>query len=413
MKDIIKHHLGLSHVSITRIETSTDGTIEIAVKSTLKEAHCHRCNRVITHFYDYDRLLKLRHLPLFGQPVFIHVRLPRYQCDHCDKKPKTTQRPDWHKKNSSFTVPYEEHILLSAINSTETDVSRKEELTEEQVKGIVNRYIGSQVDWSKIDSLSVLGIDEISLKKGHQSFIVVITSKEQDGLKLIALLKSRKKEVVKAFLKSIPDELKQTIRWVCTDMYKGYINASKEVLGNKVRLVIDRFHVAKLYRNKVDILRKQELKRLKSCLSAGEYRQLKGAMWALRRSPQDLTDKDKHVLDRLFRHSHALEQAYDYSTQLTQIFDEAVSHKSGIRRLKSWIRKVEASTLACFSTFIKTLRQHFDEIAHYFISHQSSGFVEGLNNKIKVIKRRCYGIFRLDHLFQRIILDIQGYAMLK
>ena len=227
------------------------------------------------------------------------------------------------------------------------------------------------------------------------------------------MLKSRKKEAVKAFLKTIPEHLKQTIRWVCTDMYEGYINASKEVFGQRVRVVIDRFHVAKLYRKSLDTLRKQELKRLKSCLSAADYCLLKGAMWALRRAPQDLTDRDQQVIDRLFCHSAALDQAYHYSTELTRLFDEAVSRASGVRRLKSWIRRVEASTLTCFSTFIKTLRYHFDEIAHYFISRQSSGFVEGLNNKIKVIKRRCYGIFRLDHLFQRITLDIQGYAMLK
>ena len=155
------------------------------------------------------------------------------------------------------------------------------------------------------------------------------------------------------------------------------------------------------------------MKRLKLCLSVAKYHSLKGAMWALRRSPQDLTDHDKQVRDQLFRHSSALEQASHYCTQLTQIFDEAVSRASGVRRLKSWIRQVEASTLTCFSTFIKTWRHHFDEIAHYFVSRQSSGFVEGLNNKIKVIKRWCYGIFRLDHLFQRITLDIQRYAMFK
>ena len=58
---------------------------------------------------------------------------------------------------------------------------------------------------------------------------------------------------VKDFLKTIPDSLKQTLRWVCTDMYEGYINASKEVFGQRIRVVIDRFHVAKLYRGQVVI----------------------------------------------------------------------------------------------------------------------------------------------------------------
>ena len=151
-------------------------------------------------------------------------------------------------------MPYEEQILLSAINSTETDVGRKEGLTEEQVNGIVNRYIDRQVDWSTLDSLTVLGIDEISLRKGYQSFIVVITCKDQGSLRVIALLKSRKKAAVKAFLTTIPEHLKQTIRWVCTDMYEGYINASKAVFGQRTRVVIDRFHVAKLYRKQLDSL---------------------------------------------------------------------------------------------------------------------------------------------------------------
>lgn len=67
-------------------------------------------------------------------------------------------------------------ILLSAINSTEVDVSQKEGITEEQVKGIVNRYIDSKVDWKTVKHLEVLGIDEITLKKGHKSFIVVIST---------------------------------------------------------------------------------------------------------------------------------------------------------------------------------------------------------------------------------------------
>ena len=195
-----------------------------------------------------------------GSPVYIHVTLLRYQCDHGEKHPKTTQHPSWHKRNSSFTVAYEEWILLSAINSTEVDVSQKKGITEEQVKGIVHRYIDSKVDWNKVNYLEVLGIDEISLKKRHQSFIVVISSLYEGKEQILALLKGRKKETVKNFLKTIPDPLRKTLKWVCSDSYEGFINASKEVLGDKIRVVIDRFHVTKLYRSKVDNLRKEELK---------------------------------------------------------------------------------------------------------------------------------------------------------
>jgi transposase len=75
------------------------------------------------------------------------------------------------------------------------------------------------------------------------------------------------------------------------------------------------------------------------------------------------------------------------------------------------MKRVTKSNLSCFNTFLKTLSNWLDEIANYFISRLTSAFVEGLNNKIKVIKRRCYGILNPSHLFQRIHLDLSGYSI--
>ena len=79
-------------------------------------------------------------------------------------------------------------------------------------------------------------------------------------------------------------------------MYDGFVNAAKEVLGKRVKIVIDRFHVAQHYRSGLDTLCKKELKRLKKELSEEAYSQLKGAMWALRKPEEKLKDKDKDVL---------------------------------------------------------------------------------------------------------------------
>ncbi|PXF61389.1 MAG: hypothetical protein C4B59_03895 [Candidatus Methanogaster sp.] len=76
-----------------------------------------------------------------------------------------------------------------------------------------------------------------------------------------------------------------------------------------------------------------------------------------------------------------------------------------------WKKNVEESGLKCFNKFISTLDKFMDKITNYFINRQTSGFAEGLNNKIKVIKRRCYGIINVKHLFQRIYLDLEGYSL--
>lgn len=221
---------------------------------------------------------------------------------------------------------------------------------------------------------------------------------------ILAILKDRKKETVKEFLVSIPLKLKKTVIAVCSDMYDGFINASKEVFGEKVRIVIDRFHVAKLYRKVVDNIRKEEMRRLKKFLSEDEYKKLKGVMWILRKA--ELSQEEKDILKRLFNHSAKLKKAYELSSDLTSIFNNQTSKNGGIRRLKNWIEKVKNSELTSYNSFLSTLTKRLNEIANYFVFRENSGFVEGLNNRLKVLKRRCYGIVNRIHLFQRISLDM-------
>jgi transposase len=96
-------------------------------------------------------------------------------------------------------------------------------------------------------NLGTLGIDEIAIKTGHQSFVTMISSKTNDDrLKVIVTISGRLKEDVKAFLESIPAELKKTVKQACTDIYDGYVTAAIEVFGVQ-SLVIDRYHVSKLY----------------------------------------------------------------------------------------------------------------------------------------------------------------------
>jgi transposase len=172
------------------------------------------------------------------------------------------------------------------------------------------------------------------------------------------------------------------------------------VFGKRVKIVIDRFHVAKLYRRGLDSLRKHELRRLKKELSEEAYGQLKGTMWALRKSEETLTDDEKDVLVCLFSHSPCLKMAYEFCHKLTAIFDAKLSKREGKRQIWQWMKKVRASKLHCFDSFLTTLENRLDDIANYFIGRHTSGFVEGFNNKLKVVKRRCYGILRLFAMFE-------------
>lgn len=196
---------------------------------------------------------------------------------------------------------------------------------------------------------------------------------------------------------------------VCSDLYDGFIGAAKAVFGRKVMVVADRFHVAKLYRKSLNNLRIKEMKRLKKRLSQKKYHELKNVMWILRKNPVNLSDDETKVLRLLFKYSPDLKSAYYLCINLTEIFDSPISKGLAKRKIKGWIKRAKKSNLSCFNCFIKTLLKYMEEITNYFIGRNSSGFVEGLNNKIKVMKRRCYGITNIKHLFQRILLDLEGY----
>ena len=106
-----------------------------------------------------------------------------------------------------------------------------------------------------------------------------------------------------------------------------------------------------------------------------------------------------------------MKKAYSHAQRLTAIFNSNITRHNALRRINDWMKKIKTKNIKGFSTFVKTLEKHKNCIANYFISRKNSGFVEGVNNKIKVAKRRCYGLTNIVTFFQRLALDFNGYNM--
>lgn len=402
--------LDIEDVKIEAVKFAPNNEIIITVTSTVEGTHCHRCGKKIMATYGYGREITLRHLSILGKPTYIRIKPKRYQCPYCEDHPTTTQKLSWYDARSPHTQAYETHGLLSLVNSTIVDVSIKEGLGYEAVQGIIDRRVSEKVEWKEFKDLAQVGIDEIAAKKGHQDFFTIVTTRLATGaIRVLGVVEGREKATVKKFFSSIPKALRKTIRVVCSDMYEGYINAVKEVLGKGVQLVVDRFHVAKLYRKGLDELRKKELKRLKKELPETDYQAFKGVMWLLRKNPAEVKSEELEVLSGLFKYTPLLGSAYVFCYTLTSIFELPLSKAEAKQRLRAWKQLVQESELDCFDSFLSTLDKRLEEITNYFVERKNSGFVEGLNNKIQVIKRRCYGIFKVSHLFQRLFIDLAGY----
>lgn len=403
--------LGIPDVRVLQTSLGERGEIIITIESTKAGTPCRQCGKWLTKLHGRDEWVTIRHLPVLGHPTYLRYRPKRYQCQECDGHPTTTQGLDWRDANSPHSFAYDNHILLQLVNSTIEDVSVKEGLSYESVAGVLERRIDTSVDWTMMGEIEILGLDEIALKKGQGNYVTLVTGRFRDGeIAILGVVPGHEKAMVVEFLRLIPQRILQTVQAVCCDLWEAYTEAVREEIP-AVRIVADRFHVARHYRDAADEVRKQELHRLKNELPKEEYQKLKGSLPAFRKNAKDLNKEARKTLRRFFQHSASAKQAYEFREQLTAIFDMNLSRKQAQSKILAWSQQVRNSGLDCYDNFLKLLATWWEEITNYFIQRQNSGFVEGFNNKVKVLKRRCYGIFNLQHLFQRIYLDLRGYRL--
>ena len=198
---------------------------------------------------------------------------------HCDDHPLSSERYDWVERRYKITKGFDRYINRQLIHSRDEDVAKKEKVSYEIIESAPQRCVKKDVDWMNYTELTTLGIDETALRKDHNEYVVIVSAKNKKGdLSVIAVLPNRLKETIKAFLESIPERLRKTVNSVCTDMCDGFVQSACGSFGERI-VVIDRYHVSKLYREPLDQLHISEMKRLKSILPHEEYTKLDNMMW--------------------------------------------------------------------------------------------------------------------------------------
>jgi transposase len=282
---------------------------------------------------------------VWSSDILAH-RPSRYQCQDCEGHPTTTQVLGWSDGNSLHSFAYDNHILLQLLNSTVEDVRVKEELSYDRVAGVLERRIETNVDWATMVEIEILGLDEISLRKGQGNYVTLVTGRFRDGdIEILGVLPGREKAVVVEYLRLIPRRILQTIQAVCCDLWEAYVEAVREEIPS-AGIVADSFHVARHYRDAADEIRKTELQRLKKELSKEEYKKLNGSFRAFRKNAKDLNKEERKVLRSFFEYSPCARQVYDFREQFTAIYDMNLSRKQAKSKFLRWILQVEKA--ACF-----------------------------------------------------------------
>ena len=186
--------LDIPDVEILSTEITNDGRLIIQVESTLETTRCGICGQEIACRYGHGQERTLRHLPVLNMRTYIKIRPRRGQCRDCEHEPTTTQVLEWYEERSPHTKAYDQWLMKQLVNTTIEDVSMRENIGYDAVLGALDRQIETEVDWSEIDDLGTIGIDEIALKKGRKNYAAIVTARPKDGQsRVLAVLPDRKK----------------------------------------------------------------------------------------------------------------------------------------------------------------------------------------------------------------------------
>ena len=229
-----------------------------------------------------------------------------------------------------------------------------------------------------------ISLDELGMEKGKRQLVTVVSNIETASL--LEVIDSHKSDEIIEVLKAQPTQMRENVKEVSVDMWGGFQKVIKEVFPNAL-IVIDRFHVVKLVNkalNKIRLL--LDLKGLKN-------------RYLLLKNGADLTGSERQDLQQLLNNSACLGIAYELKEELRDIYETSTTVKMGYRRLKKWL--VIARII--FGQTAQTLEKHIQAICHYFVNRTTSGVMEGINNKIKLIIRQSYGFKSFNLLREKLL----------
>jgi transposase len=365
--------------------------------------HCHKDHQAPLEFKAEPMVI--RDLQIHDQPSFFVYQVPYARCPHCHYRQDIL--PPFKRKDTKYTYRFEELVVRMLIGSTEEDVARRLAISAETVAHIVANWIkdGEHKDLSKLTGIQHLGLDEISLKKRHQLYCLVVTDLTDPARpRVLAVLQGKDSAATRKALGRFTEEQRQQIKTYCVDMWGPYHDVCKDMLPNAQR-VVDRFHVAKKFNEAIDKQRKQVTAKYKEKLNRAERKDFKTLMWEFRRDPDTLTEEEEAHLEGLFVLLPELRTLHDLRVRFKEIFDTARDRVQAARQLRE-LRADAAAAGVDLSDFFATYDNHKEGILNYFDERRTSAAVEGLNNKARVITKRAYGIKGADTLWNRLLLDV-------
>ncbi len=377
--------------------TDCDGQLILEVEAMTTRATCPRCQQVSCHVHQNHWYLA-RDLSISGRTVFLKVNRRQFKCKTCGKPFSETL--DFIDNRRKQTNRFAETIVQSVLYSDIHNVVAQNDLTDEGVWSMV-QYVSKKKLQIDLSSLKRLGIDEITLRNGQGDYIVVLV--DIDRRVAIGFAPSRKQAEIRKVLEEWGEAVLSQIVEVSIDLSGNYKGLVHKLLPN-AEVVADRFHVMKIVNQDLDMARKAIRKVNEEHPDADEKSRIEAALkqskYVLLKPEKNLTQKQKEKLEEIRETVPLLAQMHQEKESFREIFEHAKNWEEGAFQLLDWLAEAQG----LFKESVGTICRWFGEVTGYFENRTTSGAVEGINNKLKLIKRSGYGFRNLDNFRLRCLI---------
>ena len=360
--------------------------------------HCSRCGKCSHKEYDSeDRCV--RDCSISDAVVFVHFRQRRFECLDC-KKP-FGEPLSWIEKGKRHTKRFANEVYRRCLHTPHTQVAKQMWLDESSVRSVFKRLARRKVSHQRSrGKVTHLGIDEISLRKGHKQFALVLSDLKRH--RVLAILPNRLQNTLEEWLLALPDEARAAIKVVSIDMWQGYAGAVRKILSH-AKLVVDRFHVMQQLNKRLT----QARRRFQAKADEATRTALKGCHWLFVKRRVDLTPDEQKRLQAALDAAPELRRFYLLKERFWLIFERAHSPEQATRFLHAWLYDAHDLSNYYLDKFTSTLHNWWQEILAYFDERVTNGFVEGINRAIRGIINRAYGYHLFDN-FRLAVLAVYG-----
>lgn len=376
--------------------TENELLIELENKKTITTCpHCHKTTDKVHQSHRY----RVRDIPLSSFDVFLNINRRQFRCKNCQKV--FSEELNFVKKRRTYTKRLAEKVVREVLETDVVNTGKRNRMSPAEIETLL-KEVEEDLLKEKPTDLKKLGIDEITHLKGGKKYSAVLV--DLDKRKPIAFLEKRNKEVIAEYLVGLGSGILNQIEEVSIDLWIPYKSVVEELIPN-AQVVADRFHVMKQINEELDSRRKTEKRQIEKLKNKKKKQEklagITHSKYPLLKKKEKLSESEKEKLEEVRKIAPELMEMYEEKEKIREIFASKITRDEAFDKMVEWTE----SSYQYFPKSCQTIKRWIDEILAYFDHRTTQGAVEGINQKIKLIKRRAYGLTNFNNFRRRVLLN--------